>query len=161
MDDLAEVVITQLQLDDVASNLELRVAGGCDYAHIEYTPHAHGLRFCDDVLQVTAPVEAGRMVIKVNYQDNHAESHASPPQHLSGWQTLTYDKTDWEGAVAFVDGFMSSGGRADHIALCEQNSRKDLASWNTSRDSSKAARVAIFGGAIKSLFGKRSVTESS
>lgn len=44
MDDLAEVVITQLQLDDVASNLELRVAGGCDYAHIEYTPH--GLRFC-------------------------------------------------------------------------------------------------------------------
>lgn len=101
------------------------------------------------------------MVIKVNYQDNHAESHASPPQHLSGWQTLTYDKTDWEGAVAFVDGFMSSGGRADRIALFEQNSRKELASWDTPHDSSKAARVAIFRGAIKSLFGKRSVTESS
>ena len=115
-----------------------------------------------DVLKVTAPVAAGRMVIKVNYLDNHDTSYASPPQYLSGWQTLTYDKTDWEGAVAFVDGFMSvSGGRADHIALFEQNSRNELASWDTSRDSSKAARVAIFRGAIKSLFGKRSVTESS
>lgn len=158
MDDLADVVITQLQLDDVASNLELRVRGH-DYARTTYDTF-HNNRFCD-VLKVTAPVEAGRMVIKVNYLDNHATSHARPPQYLSGWQTLTYDKTDWEGAVAFVDGFMSSGVRADHIALFEQNSRNELASWDTSRDSSKAARVAIFRGAIKSLFGKRSVTESS
>ena len=158
MDDLAEVVITQLQLDDVASNLELRVRGH-DYARTYDTFHNN--RFCD-VLKVTAPVEAGRMVIKVNYLDNHDTSYASPPQYLSGWQTLTYDKTDWEGAVAFVDGFMSvSGGRADHIALFEQNSRKELASWDTPPHSSKAARVAIFRGAIKSLFGKRSVTESS
>lgn len=158
MDDLAEVVITQLQLDDVASNLELR-ASGCDYAHPEYTFHRK--RFCD-VLKVTAPVEAGRMVIKVNYLDNHDTSHARPQKiYNSGWQNLTYDKTDLEGAVAFVDGFMSSGRRADSIALFEQNSRKKLALWDTPHDSSKAARVAIFRGAIKSLFGKRSLTESS
>lgn len=96
MDDLAEVVISQLQLDDVASNFELRVQG-LDYADPEYTFHRK--KYCD-VLKVTAPVEAGRMVIKVNYLDNHDKSYASPPQYLSGWQTLTYDKTDWEGAVA-------------------------------------------------------------
>ena len=118
MDDLAEVVISQLQLDDVASNFELRVQG-LDYADPEYTFHRQ--KYCD-VLKVTAPVEAGRMVIKVNYLDNHDKSYASPPQYLSGWQTLTYDKTDWEGAVAFVDGFMSSGCRADRLALFKQNS---------------------------------------
>ena len=149
MDDLAEVVITQLQLDDVASNLELRVLG-LDYAHPQYTFHQK--QFCE-VLKVTAPVETGRVVIKVNYLDNHDTSHANPPQYMSGWQTLTYDKTDWEGAVAFVDGFMSSGGRANRMALFKQNSRKELAVWTT-RDSSEAARVAIFRGAIKSLFGK-------
>ena len=55
----------------------------------------HRKKYCD-VLKVTAPVEAGRMVIKVNYLDNHDKSYASPPQYLSGWQTLTYDKTDWK-----------------------------------------------------------------
>ena len=125
---------------------------GCDYANPAYT--FHSMKFCD-VLKVTAPVEAGRMVIKVNYLDNHDTSHARPLQSRSGWQTLTYDKADWEGAVAFVDGFMSSGGHADRIALFEQNSDKELACWDTPRASSKAARVAIFRGAIKSLFGKR------
>ena len=158
MDDLAEVVITQLQLNDVASNLELRVRG-IDYANPAYTFHSP--KYCD-VLKVTAPVEAGRMVIKVNYLDNHDTSHARPQKiYNSGWQNLTYDKTELEGAVAFVDGFMSSGGRADRIALFEQNSDKELACWDTPRASSKAARVAIFRGAIKSLFGKRSLTESS
>ena len=45
-------------------------------------------------------MEAGRLVFKVGYMDNHDHT-GSPPNRVyrNGWQTLTFDKEDWEGAV--------------------------------------------------------------
>merc|ERR1711957_270855 len=99
MEDVAETIIAQLRMDDRPSQFELR-ATGTDFAQL-----SHGPIVCD-VLKVTAPVEAGRLVFKVSYLDNRDHT-GSPPVYRNGWQTLTFDKDDREGAVAFADGFMS------------------------------------------------------
>ena len=121
LDDIAELLISHLHLDDVPSLFELKVQG-LDYAHPNYGPHTK--YFCD-VLKVTAPVEAGRRIFKIDYLDNHERPLAQRYEdssarvvryYPSGWQKITFDKDDWEGAVAFTDGFMSSGCRSRAIA---------------------------------------------
>ena len=78
------------------------------------------------MLKVTAPLDAGRRIFK----------------YKMGRQTIPFDKDDWEGAVAFTDGFTSDSCRANRIALYKLGSTKSLASWDTSRsnDEGKAAR---------------------
>ena len=153
MEDVAETIIAQLRMDDRPSQFELR-AIGADYAHPQYTFHAQ--RHCD-VLKVTAPVEAGRLVFKVGYMDNH-DNTGSPPNcvYRNGWQTLTFDKEDWEGAVAFADGFMSDGGRSNRLSLYKEESRRSIAGWDVSvgNGEGKAARIALFRGAFKALLAK-------
>lgn len=155
MEDIAASVISQLRLDDLASPLELRVAG-IDYANPDYIFHTP--KHCA-VLKAAAPIEAGRLVVKIAYLDNHdttRDSGYSPPRYRHGWQSLTYERADWEGAAAFVDGFMRSGGRADRLALHERDSTRELAAWHTARVGNPtaegdAARVALFRGAVKAL----------
>ena len=104
MDDVAETVISHLRLDDAPSLFQLRVVG-LDYAHPQYGPHRK--QFCD-VLKVTAPLDAGRRIFK----------------YKMGRQTIPFDKDDWEGAVAFTDGFTSDSCRANRIALYKLGSTK-------------------------------------
>ena len=102
-------------------------------------------------------MEAGRLVFKVGYMDNHDHT-GSPPNRVyrNGWQTLTFDKEDWEGAVAFADGFMSDGNRSNRLSLFKHESRKSIAGWDVSRGNGegKAARIALFRGAFKALLAK-------
>ena len=155
MEDVAETIIAQLRMDDRPSQFELR-ATGLDYAHPQYT-FQHAQQRCD-VLKVTAPVEAGRLVFKVGYMDNH-DNTGSPPNcvYRNGWQTLTFDKEDWEGAVVFAYGFMSDGNRSNQLLLFKHASRKSIARWDVSRGNGvegKAARIALFRGAFKALLAK-------
>ena len=126
MDGVAETVISHPRLDDAPSLFQLRVVG-LDYAHPQYGPHRK--QFCD-VLKVTAPLDAGRRIFK----------------YKMGRQTIPFDKDDWEGAVAFTDGFTSDSCHANRIALYKLGSTKSLASWDTSRsnDEGKAARIRNF-----------------
>ena len=103
-------------------------------------------------------MEAGRLVFKVSYMDNHDHTNGTPCVYRNGWQTLTFEKDDWEGAVAFVDGFMSSGNRTERLSLYKIESSKNIVSWSVSRTlcsgEGKAARIAIFRGAFKALLAK-------
>eukprot|EP00966_Prymnesium_polylepis_P090426 2094303-Prymnesium_polylepis.1 len=94
MDDIAESIISQLRLDDAPSLFRLQVLG-IDYAHPQYT--FHNKQFCP-VLKVTAPVEAGRRVFKIDYLDNHRRTPDNPSQYEKSWEKITFDKDDWEGA---------------------------------------------------------------
>ncbi|KAL1527209.1 hypothetical protein AB1Y20_015888 [Prymnesium parvum] len=153
MDDISEAIISHLRLDDAPSLFHLQVVG-LDYAHPAYT--FHNKQFCP-VLKVTAPVEAGRRVFTVDYLDNHRRTEMNNrSQYERGWEKITFHKDDWEGAVAFVDGFMNEGGRASRITLHRLDSRQSLASWDTEArsDEMRAARLAIIRGAFKALLAK-------
>lgn len=151
MDDVAEIILSHLCIDDRPSQFELR-AMSHDFAHPRYRL---GVKYCD-VLKITAPVEAGRLVFKVDYFDNHNYTYDAPRAYRSGWKTLRFEKDDFEGAVAFSDGFMSDGGRSEALSLHEVGSSQSIARWEVGRigGDANAARVAIFRGAFKALLAK-------
>ena len=70
MNDIAEVVISQLRLDDEPSFFELLVTG-FDRTHPQHmAPLYRRPQYCE-VLRVRAPVESGRRVFQLEYLDNH------------------------------------------------------------------------------------------
>ena len=151
MEDVAETILSHLCIDDRPSQFELRAASH-DFAHPQYRRGSH---FCD-VLKITAPVETGRLVFKVDYMDNHNYTHGTPPAYRSGWRTLKFEKDDWEGALGFADGFMTDGCRSEMLELYEIDSSRSIASWDVGRNGGQAnaARVATFRCAFKSLLAK-------
>ena len=151
MQDIAESVINQLRLDDAPSLFQLRVIG-IDYAHPQYT--FHNKQFCL-VMKVTAPVEAGRRVFKIDYLDNYRLTHTNPSQYSKGWETITFSKGDWEGAAAFADGFMGEGKRASQITLSRLEADESLAVWRTD-DTSCLGRITLFRGVFKALLASSS-----
>ena len=150
MQDVAELIIARLRLDDAPSKFELRATGN-DYCHPEYTFHQK--KFCE-VLKVTAPVENGRLVFKIEYLDNHDHNYELPParQYRKGKQELTFEKDDWEGAVGFADGFMKSGCRCESLSLYAIDSTSEIASWDLQGTSE--ARAVTLRGAFKALLAK-------
>ena len=118
MEDIAATIITRLRLDDRASPFELR-ARGRDYAHPAYTFQRP--QNCD-VLKVMAPVRDGRLVFKLSYLNNHDRTYdfEGTRRYRTGWRTITYEKDDWEGAVAFVDAFLSDGCRSEGLSLYDK-----------------------------------------
>ena len=150
MQDLAEAVVTQLRVADRPSAYELR-ATGLDFCNPAYSNH--NKKHCD-VLKVTVPEEMGTCVIQIMYLDNHDTTYDTPRQYRNGWQTLTFDKDEWRGAAAFVDGFMQSGGRTGGIALYKKDSCAEIARWSVSHSVDGAARIEMLGGVVKSLFGR-------
>ena len=64
---------------------------------------------------MTTPVVTARLVLTVDYFDNH-DIDSAGKVYESEWPTLQFDKEDWEGDATFVDGFMG-GGRCVGLAL--------------------------------------------
>ncbi|GHP05923.1 hypothetical protein PPROV_000467000 [Pycnococcus provasolii] len=163
MEDIASTIISRLRLDDRASPFELRALGR-DYAHPAYTSHRP--QNCD-VLKVTAPVKDGKLVFKLSYLNNHDRTYdfEGTRRYRTGWRTITYEKDDWEGAVAFVDAFMSDGCRSEGLSLYDKlDSRLDsttssvlpiaIGSWNVSGRLSDEVRIVRIRGAFKALLAR-------
>lgn len=165
MEDIAATIITRLRLDDRASPFELRALGR-DYAHPAYTSHRP--QNCD-VLKVTAPVKDGRLVFKLSYLNNHDRTYdfegIRVRRYRTEWRTITYEKDDWEGAVAFVDAFLSDGCRSEGLSLYDKLNHNDdstissepavaIGSWSVSGRLSDEVRIVRIRGAFKALLAR-------
>jgi hypothetical protein len=151
MEDLANEVLSKMKMADRPSRFVL-TAKGRNYKHPSDTFHRPEYT---DILKVTAPVERGSVSFEIYFLDNHADEKCD-----WNWEIMRYSGDDWEGAVAFVDGFMSSGGRSSRLALfrCKDKDEKqypqEVASWNlTNNADEEATRLARIRGALKALLG--------
>jgi len=91
-------------------------------------------------------------------EDLSPRSVALQDLYCNGWQTLTFNKDDWEGTVVFINGFMSSGARSDSLSLykleSETLSSNHIARWSVRGLTNCTARIKIFRGAFKVLLAK-------
>ena len=151
MEDLANEVLSKMKMEDRPSRLVL-IADGRNYKHPDYTFHN---KKWTEILKVTAPVERGSVSFEISFLDNHAGKDCDWI-----WEIMRYSGDDWEGALAFIDGFMSSGGRSSRLELfrCKDMDEKqyprEIASWNlTDKADEVATRLAQIRGALKALLG--------
>ena len=158
MADLAREVVTMLEIDDRASDLEL-VASGVDFTR--WAPHRK--EFCT-ILRVTTELVRGRLQFVVEYLDNHAHHKDENGEEVftHGWERAVYYKDDWEGVAGFVDGFLGSGSRSDYLELHRRTSEeegrrnaKPLCGWFFERNSrDDKTRTLRFRSAVKALLGQ-------
>ncbi len=146
-----------LEIDDRVYDLELR-ANGIDRTK----PSTHPCTFCP-ILRVTTELMRGKLQFVVDFLDNHAHHKNKNEEEVFtfGWQRLVFAKEDWEGVVGFVDGFMGSGGRTDHLELVRPGSGSEsdlpkqvLCGWffeKNPRDD--RTRTLRFRSVVKALVG--------
>lgn len=153
MYDLAKEVLNQLKQEDRPSRFVL-VARGRDYQHPSDTFHRPEYR---KILKVTAPVEDGSISFKISFLDNHRREDLEWE-----WEHIEFSGEEWEGAVGFVDGFMSHGiNRFDQLSLFRlveheaEDNPTSVASWSLiNGEDEKSTRMETLRGAMKSLLSK-------
>jgi len=148
MEDLANEVISKMKMEDRPSKFVL-TAMGRTFKSSHFT-HRYP-QFTVD-LKVTAPVERGSISFDISFLEERTSSDWS-------WETVRYSGDDWEGAVAFIDGFMNSGegnGGLKRLELfrCDDDDEtytQAIASWQW--DDDRATNLAQIRGAVKALLG--------
>jgi hypothetical protein len=151
IEDLAREIVKMIDPIDKPSRFVL-TASSNDFQHPQYSFHKQKFR---DVLYVAAPVKYGALVIQVSFFDNHGNNRGRG----SVWETITFNREDIEGAIAFLRGFMSSGNRSGGLYLYHA-SGSQIPKGNVIKATTQASQsIAYWSGedpatAIKTLLGK-------